>query len=183
MGDDETAQYKNGESGFAKEGKAVTEQQARIGQIEVDQEAHDEKRTLGSDFQGPIKDGEDLPEALSQANGHGSRRTTNGTVLSQPDREQFHVPDSVGKTEEKEWVTLELQPSIRRRRAKTWAPLMERPHVQADKFQDPISDAFWKNVWVASAGYNVGTLFVLFAPANVGRSSDGNLSQSLSCNT
>jgi phospholipase D1/2 len=32
---------------------------------------------------------------------------------------------------------------------------IHRPHVDPDGFEDPISDAFWKNVWVASAAYNV----------------------------
>lgn len=36
-----------------------------------------------------------------------------------------------------------------------WAVPVPRPHVDPDGFEDPISDAFWKNVWVASAAYNV----------------------------
>jgi len=156
-GENQTAQYKNGASGFAKEGNVVTEQPAGRGQIDVDQEAHDEKHGFDSDFQGPIKDDGVLTEALAQDNEHRSTRATNGAILPQPDREQFRVPRA-GKTEEKESVTSESRSSIRKRLAKTWAPPMGRPHVQADKFEDPISDAFWKDVWVASAEYNVGTL-------------------------
>lgn len=35
-----------------------------------------------------------------------------------------------------------------------WTVPIRRPHVDPDGFEDPISDAFWKNVWVASTAYN-----------------------------
>ncbi|KAJ3563394.1 hypothetical protein NP233_g8968 [Leucocoprinus birnbaumii] len=35
-----------------------------------------------------------------------------------------------------------------------WTVPIRRPRVDPDGFEDPISDAFWKNVWVASAAYN-----------------------------
>ena len=154
-GEDQTAQNKNDESGFAREEKTVTELQARVGKIDVDQEAHDEKRALDTDFQRRIKDDGDLPEILPRCIGLRSKRATNGTIFPQPDGEQFSVPDDVGEqTEEKEKAVPEFRPSIRKGFAKTRG----RPHIQVDKFQDPISDAFWKDVWVASAEYNVGTL-------------------------
>lgn len=38
---------------------------------------------------------------------------------------------------------------------KTWTVPTSRPEVDSHGFEDPISDAFWKNVWVASAVHNV----------------------------
>ncbi|KAF7314305.1 Phospholipase [Mycena kentingensis (nom. inval.)] len=37
---------------------------------------------------------------------------------------------------------------------KTWTLPTPRPKVDAGAFEDPISDAFWKNTWVASAAHN-----------------------------
>nr|GAT50596.1 phospholipase D [Mycena chlorophos] len=37
---------------------------------------------------------------------------------------------------------------------KTWTLPAPRPKVHADMFEDPISDEFWDNVWVASAVHN-----------------------------
>ncbi|KAK7048243.1 NUC071 domain-containing protein [Favolaschia claudopus] len=37
---------------------------------------------------------------------------------------------------------------------KTWTLPTPRPKVDPDGFEDPISDAFWKEVWVASATHN-----------------------------
>lgn len=36
-----------------------------------------------------------------------------------------------------------------------WTVPMPRPMVNAKDFEDPISDAFWKDIWVASAVHNV----------------------------
>ncbi|KAF8158304.1 hypothetical protein B0H34DRAFT_769482 [Crassisporium funariophilum] len=37
---------------------------------------------------------------------------------------------------------------------KTWTVPTLKPKVDADDFEDPISDAFWNNIWVASAVHN-----------------------------
>ncbi|KAG2065325.1 phospholipase D [Suillus decipiens] len=37
---------------------------------------------------------------------------------------------------------------------KTWAVPTPAPHVDPEGFEDPISDAFWKNVWSACAAHN-----------------------------
>jgi phospholipase D1/2 len=42
---------------------------------------------------------------------------------------------------------------------KIWAPLTPKPRVDPDGFEDPISDAFWNKVWVASAAHNVRSSF------------------------
>lgn len=38
---------------------------------------------------------------------------------------------------------------------KVWTVSIPAPHVDPEGFEDPISDAFWKNVWIACATYNV----------------------------
>lgn len=42
-----------------------------------------------------------------------------------------------------------------------WTVPTKKPQVGPNDFEDPISDAFWKDIWVASAVHNVSeTLFV-----------------------
>jgi phospholipase D1/2 len=38
---------------------------------------------------------------------------------------------------------------------KPWTVPTMKPKVEPQDFEDPISDAFWKNIWVASAVHNV----------------------------
>lgn len=38
---------------------------------------------------------------------------------------------------------------------------MPAPHVHADDFEDPISDEFWEDIWVACAEHNVGAFSIL----------------------
>ena len=39
---------------------------------------------------------------------------------------------------------------------RTWTVNASRPKVGPEDFEDPISEYFWDNIWVASAVYNVG---------------------------
>jgi len=43
-------------------------------------------------------------------------------------------------------------------RKNAWTVPTTKPHVEPQDFEDPISDAFWKNIWLASAVHNVGVL-------------------------
>ena len=42
---------------------------------------------------------------------------------------------------------------------KPWTISTMKPKVQPQDFEDPISDAFWKDIWVASAVHNVSASF------------------------
>lgn len=42
---------------------------------------------------------------------------------------------------------------------KPWTVPTMKPRVGPQDFEDPISDTFWKNIWVASAVHNVSTSF------------------------
>jgi hypothetical protein len=61
--------------------------------------------------------------------------------------------------EEHEGSTLRARSPIRRglykSRSKIWAVSTSRPQVDPDIFEDPLADAFWKDVWLASAEHNV----------------------------
>lgn len=55
-------------------------------------------------------------------------------------------------------------------RRRPWTVPTTKPRVDPQDFEDPISDSFWKDKWVASAVHNVsGPLFILelFLPAHV----------------
>ena len=47
---------------------------------------------------------------------------------------------------------------------KPWTVPTMKPKVEPQDFEDPISDAFWKNIWVASAVHNVSA-FLLYWPS------------------
>jgi len=38
---------------------------------------------------------------------------------------------------------------------KLWEPLAPRPDISPDAFDDPVSDHFYKDTWLAAATYNV----------------------------
>lgn len=44
---------------------------------------------------------------------------------------------------------------------KHWTVPTVKPKVGPQDFEDPISDAFWKNIWIASAVHNVGAFLLL----------------------
>lgn len=44
--------------------------------------------------------------------------------------------------------------------SKAWTLPTPTPDVDAHGFEDPISDKFWKNVWVACAAHNVSSCLV-----------------------
>ncbi|EEB93108.1 hypothetical protein MPER_08284 [Moniliophthora perniciosa FA553] len=46
---------------------------------------------------------------------------------------------------------------------KVWTVPTPRPRVDPNGFADPVSDAFWKNVWVASAVYNFSMPFLMIS--------------------
>jgi phospholipase D1/2 len=44
---------------------------------------------------------------------------------------------------------------------KPWTVPTMKPKVEPQDFEDPISDAFWKNIWIASAVHNVSAFLLL----------------------
>ncbi len=97
----------------------------------------------------------DAPEAQMMEN---QEPATNGSSLNNEHRVSF---DSKQEKEEQEGSS--RQGTIRRQRTSKsknkWTVPIPRPRVETDGFEDPISDAFWKDTWIASAAYNVRGLF------------------------
>jgi phospholipase D1/2 len=102
-------------------------------------------------------------------------RTNDGVLFGAPadasqsaktDDQPPHARSGVDDASEEEKAAPGARSILRRHLAaklgsKTWTLPTPRPKVDPDGFEDPISDTFWKNVWVASATHNVcaNTLF------------------------
>ncbi len=96
-------------------------------------------------------------------------RTPNGDLFGAPadasrsaktDDQPPHSRSGVDDSTEEERAAPRARSTIRRQLAsklgsKTWTVTAKRPHVDPDAFEDPVSDSFWKEVWVACAVYNV----------------------------
>jgi len=66
-----------------------------------------------------------------------------------------------------------------------WTVPIHRPRVDPYEFEDPISEVFWTNVWVASAAYNVRHSLVpyLMIDSILVCHQDGDISQGFPCYT
>ncbi|KNZ80910.1 hypothetical protein J132_03610 [Termitomyces sp. J132] len=71
----------------------------------------------------------------------------------QIDDQSPQTQSGVDDADNEEQAAAEARASIRRP-LKFWKLKSPRPKVEVDGFEDPITDAFWKNVWVASAVHN-----------------------------
>ncbi|KAF8895434.1 hypothetical protein BD779DRAFT_1619102 [Infundibulicybe gibba] len=115
-----------------------------------------------------IKDGHQLdnpPDNSATMNENlGAPRTQDGTLFGAPanastsektDNEPPHTQSDANDADDEEQAAPAARATIRRHLgSKTWALPTPRPHVDPQGFEDPISDAFWKDVWVASAVHN-----------------------------
>ncbi|KAG6833424.1 hypothetical protein H0H87_006790, partial [Tephrocybe sp. NHM501043] len=104
------------------------------------------------------------PESNREAttNGNVQPRTDDGTLFGAPadaskspqaDDEPPHAQSGINNADKEEQAAVGARASIRRS-LNTWRLNTPRPKVDINGFDDPISDAFWKSVWVASAVYN-----------------------------
>jgi phospholipase D1/2 len=71
-----------------------------------------------------------------------------------------HARSGIDDANEEEQAAPGVRSTLRKHLAskfgsKTWTLPTPKPRVDPQAFEDPISDAFWKNVWVASASHNV----------------------------
>ncbi|KAG6810809.1 hypothetical protein H0H92_010253 [Tricholoma furcatifolium] len=95
-------------------------------------------------------------------NGDALPRTDDGTLYGAPadastdprtDVEPPHPQSGINDANEEEQAAVEARATIRRS-FNTWKLKTPRPKVVVNGFEDPICDAFWKDVWVASAVHN-----------------------------
>lgn len=95
-------------------------------------------------------------------------RTTSGasTNLKSPVSDTETTPRTELGDENKDYFksairdTATTKPSGRNH----WTVPTKRPAIDKDDFEDPISDAFWKDRWVASAAHNVCSGYILEEP-------------------
>ncbi|XP_006462684.1 hypothetical protein AGABI2DRAFT_186563 [Agaricus bisporus var. bisporus H97] len=77
--------------------------------------------------------------------------------LSDNPKLEDHDP-STSTTANEEHESVATRSTIRKRRPSKlttkWNVSIKRPQVGPDDFEDPISDGFWKDMWVTSAAYN-----------------------------
>ena len=50
---------------------------------------------------------------------------------------------------------------LRKSKSRIWTVPTHRPRIDPDIFEDPVADAFWKDVWVASAVHNVCIITII----------------------
>ena len=109
--------------------------------------------TLSDTETASYKDGES--SGSLKGNDVSVKRNTGNTTHAS----RISVEEHVGASGSDKGLTLMARSSIRRGshklRSKSWAVSTHKPPVDLDSFEDPLADAFWKDVWVASADHNV----------------------------
>ena len=133
------------------EEKTVMERRQPKDQIDVPLEEH-KPRTLITGEK-PDMGKNPIPHANGTANGIPPEDGTllgapaNAVTSSQTDDRPPHASNEVN--EEARAV-----PGARAKH-KTWRLATPKPRIDPDGFEDPISDAFWKGIWIAGAVHNV----------------------------
>ncbi|KAG6897546.1 hypothetical protein C0992_000329 [Termitomyces sp. T32_za158] len=138
------------EEKIVAEGRPPTEQTHKPS----DQEIDTVEKSAGCDVSG-------LRPSVTE-NGDSQPRTDDHTLYGAPanaskspqtDDQPPLVQSGVNDVNKEEKAAVEARASIRVS-MKSWKMKTPRPKVEVDGFEDPISDAFWNNVWVASAVHN-----------------------------
>jgi len=78
----------------------------------------------------------------------------------QADDEPPHTESEVNDVDDHEKTAPAIRPMLRKHLTgkvsnKAWAVPVPAPHVDPEGFEDPISDAFWRDVWLSCAVHNV----------------------------
>lgn len=108
-------------------------------------------------------------EATTTETQPSQARTVDGELFGAPagasssaktDDEVPHSRSGIDDADEEEQAAPDARANIRRHLGsklgnKTWTLLTPKPKIDPQGFEDPISNEFWKNVWVASAVHNV----------------------------
>lgn len=72
------------------------------------------------------------------------------------DNEPPHARSGINDADEQEQAAPAARSTIRKSLAsKQWTLLQPTPKIDPNGFEDPICDAFWKDMWVAAAVHNV----------------------------
>jgi phospholipase D1/2 len=94
--------------------------------------------------------------------------TVDGVLLEAPAK---HKSPSLKSDVNSEDATASARETLRanlgsRSDRKTWTVPTMKPKVEPQDFEDPISDAFWKNIWIASAVHNVSASSWIYIISN-----------------
>ncbi|KAJ7163385.1 phospholipase D [Mycena filopes] len=139
-----------------------------------DNPSEGDEAASGGGGDGPRSSGKVNGEVNGEVNGDADDgkppqpRTNDGVLFGAPadastspktDDQAPHARSGVDDANEEEKAAPAARSYLRRHMAaklgnKTWTLPTPRPKVDPNGFEDPISDEFWKNVWVASAAHN-----------------------------
>ena len=124
-----------------------------------------------------------LPGILAE-NGAPLGALVNPATSAPTDDRSSRVSREIDGADEEEKKSQGAHATIRKHRShKAWTLPTPRPLVDPDGFEDPISDHFWKSVWLASATHNVRSPCFQFYVTLSSRFLDGNLSEGLPCDS
>ncbi|KAJ8593832.1 phospholipase D [Rhizopogon salebrosus TDB-379] len=104
-------------------------------------------------------DGGPDPSEKHTANGEAYGAPALASKDPQTDDEPPHAGSGVDDADEQEKTAPATRSLLRKHLVgnvsnKTWAVPVPAPRVDPEGFEDPISDEFWKNVWIACAVHN-----------------------------
>ena len=125
----------------------------------------------------PLKD--KLEHQLCGRSDPSEKHTADGEAYGAPafaskdpqtDNEPPHAESGANDADEQEKTATATRSMLRKHLAsrvgnKPWGVPVPAPNVDPEGFEDPISDAFWKNVWIACAVHNV--CYVCIGDVNV----------------
>lgn len=110
-------------------------------------------------YQSKTTTGDNEPQA-STADGELFGAPADASKDANTDDQPPHARSGDNDADEEEQAAPAARATLRKHLAgkigsKMWTLPVPKPHVDPRGFEDPVSDAFWKNVWVASAVHNV----------------------------
>jgi phospholipase D1/2 len=170
------------------EEKTVAEDRPQNGQIDVPAKDKVQHQTVEEKHNVAKKS---THHANGTANGiPPEARAEDGTLFGAPanaatsPQTDDRPPRPSGEASDAEQAAPGARATIRKHLSnKTWTLPTPKPRVDPDGFEDPISDAFWKDVWVASAAHNVRSSLFLNITSRSSRILDGNLPKGFPCNS
>jgi phospholipase D1/2 len=160
LAEDRTTFTRDGEQvpGFASSVVPTLEEK-----VVIEQQPPSDK-TNGSSLADKLdsEDGKTSQAPAEQATADGEKfgAPADASRSPQTDDEPPHARSGVNDANEEEQAAPEARSHLRRHLGsklgnKNWTLPVPRPKVDPNGFEDPVCDAFWKDVWVASAAHNV----------------------------
>jgi phospholipase D1/2 len=101
-----------------------------------------------------------VPREAREDNGDLYGAPADASQSAKTDDQPPHARSGIDDADEQEQAAPSARAILRKTLAsklgsKTWTLPTPTPHVDPDGFEDPVSNEFWNNVWVACAVHNV----------------------------